>query len=346
MGKAPEGVRSPADLSPATSIGRRLRQLPPPKGPITVAVYGFRDQSGQYKQSPDSSFSTAVTQGGAAYLVRALAESRWFSPVEREGLQDLLTERKIFRSTEQTGGNNATVPQIPNLTPANLLIEGAVVGYDFNVTTGGIGIKYLGISASQQFRKDQVTVNLRAVDTNTGVILHSINVTKTIYSSLISPGVYRFISYKDLFEAEAGYTSSEPVQVAIQEAIETAVVALIVEGINRKSWVLAHAEDVNHPIVRAVSAKLLGTDTENEPGSGLLEALKPKVDPATTLLAAEPETPAGAVSLDKLLATPDRGAARSKPANADEAIQAIAKARAKKPAATGAGDSFVDSGRE
>jgi curli production assembly/transport component CsgG len=159
--RSPESSRSRADLSPSTGISAQLRQLPRPKGPITVAVYGFRDQTGQYKQSPDSSFSTAVSQGGGAFLVRALSESGWFSPVEREGLQNLLTERKIFRSLDQPqSGNNGASPPPPvpnnlaNLTPASLLIEGAVVGYDFNVSTGGLGIKYLGISASQQFRKE------------------------------------------------------------------------------------------------------------------------------------------------------------------------------------------------
>ena len=42
-----------AHLSPATKVTRDLFQLPPPKGKIVVAVYGFRDQTGQYKPSPE-----------------------------------------------------------------------------------------------------------------------------------------------------------------------------------------------------------------------------------------------------------------------------------------------------
>src|SRR3546814_17945708 len=79
-------------LTPATPSTRDLLKLPDPKGKIVVAVYGFRDQTGQYKPAPDSSFSTSVTQGAASMLVKALKDSGWFTPVERESLQELLTE--------------------------------------------------------------------------------------------------------------------------------------------------------------------------------------------------------------------------------------------------------------
>jgi len=51
-----------ATLTPPTRVTRDLTHLPPPKGRIVAAVYGFRDLTGQYKPSPDSSFSSQVTQ--------------------------------------------------------------------------------------------------------------------------------------------------------------------------------------------------------------------------------------------------------------------------------------------
>ena len=247
-----------AQFEPATNYTSDLAALPKPKGRITIAVYSFKDQTGQYKQAPESSFSTAVSQGGAAMLVKALRDSGWFDPVEREGLQDLLTERKIFRAVEpgeKLGGPQAT---LPSLLSASVIMEGAVVGYDYNVSTGGIGAKYLGIGVSEQYRKDQVTVNLRAVNTNNGKILHSITTTKTVYSQQVQPGIYRFISSKELFEAEAGYTYNEPVQLAVQEAIESAVLGIVVEGISAHSWVLADEHDLNHPLLQRVRTELAG----------------------------------------------------------------------------------------
>jgi curli production assembly/transport component CsgG len=261
FGTGPVTTLSRARFEPTTNISSDLSQLPLPKGRISVAVYGFRDQTGQYKQSPDSSFSTAVSQGGAAMLVKALNDSRWFTPVEREGLQDLLTERKLLRALEQSddkpAAHPATTAPLPSLTPARLLIEGAVVGYDFNVSTGGFGIKYLGLGASDQFRKDQVTVNLRAVDTSNGRVLHSVSSTKTVYSQQVQPGVYKFVSYKKLLEVEAGYTYNEPVQMAVQEAIEAALLGVIVEGIYNRSWVLADDRELQNPLLQRVRAELL-----------------------------------------------------------------------------------------
>ena len=238
-----------AELTPNTNLTRDLNNLPAPRGKIVTAVYGFKDQTGQYKANPDSNFSTAVTQGGTSILVKALRDSKWFMPVERENLQNVLTERKIIRAIEQPNDSeNKTPIKLPTLIGAKLLIEGAVVGYDSNIKTGGIGVKYLGVGSAGQYRADQVTVNLRAVDANTGQILHTVSTTKTVYSTQLTSGVYKFISYKSLLEAEVGTTLNEPVQIAVQEAIEAAVVNLIVEGIDNRSWLLANDNERNAPV--------------------------------------------------------------------------------------------------
>ncbi len=242
-----------AGLTPKSRVLRDLQQLPEPRGKIAVAVYGLRDQTGQYKPAPDSSFSTAVTQGGAAMLVKALLESDWFLPVERENLQNLLTERKIVRALESPQEKPDARPnvQTPPLMPANILIEGGIVAYESNVRTGGAGARYLGIGASMQYRVDQVTVNLRAIDVRSGQILHSVSTTKTIYSQLLDSGVYKFVSFKKLLELELGYSRNEPTQLCVNEAIEAAVLHLIVQGLQKNLWALKNAADINHPLVQA-----------------------------------------------------------------------------------------------
>lgn len=248
-----------ATLTPKSEVLRDLMQLPEPKGKIAVAVYGLRDLTGQYKPAPDSSFSTAVTQGGSAMLLKALLESGWFLPVERESLQNLLTERKILRALEAPAERaNASAPdklatsmQPPPLMPANILIEGAIVAYESNVRTGGAGARYLGVGASMQYRVDQVTINLRVVNVRTGQILHSVSTTKTIYSELLDSGVYRFVSFKKLLELEAGYSRSEPTQLCVNEAIEAAVLHLIVQGVRMNLWTLKNPEDISLPLMQS-----------------------------------------------------------------------------------------------
>lgn len=247
----PANAFSNAKLTPATAVTRDLLQLPEPKGKVVAAVYGFRDQTGQYKGAPDSSFSTTVTQGAASLLVKALKDSGWFTPVERENLQNLLTERKIVRALESPQDKGGSTIQLPALIPATVLIEGGIVAYETNVRTGGMGARYLGIGAQTKYRVDQVTINLRTVDIRNGQILNSVSTTKTIYSHELSTGVFRFVGFKKLLELEGGYTRNEPSQLCVREAIEAAVVHLTVQGLKDKVWSLKNEGDWKSPVLQA-----------------------------------------------------------------------------------------------
>ena len=237
-------------MQPQSDAHRDLIQLPPPKGKVAVAVYGLRDQTGQYKPAPDSSFSTAVTQGAASMLIKSLKDSGWYLPVERENLQNLLTERKIIRALEMPAEKGATPPALPQLMPASLIIEGGIVAYENNLRTGGAGANYLGVGASMQYRMDQVTINLRSVDIRTGQVLNSISTSKTIFSYEIRPSVFRFVAFKDLLQFEAGITRNEPAQMCVQEAIDMAVIYLILQGVRDGLWSLRHAADLQSPLVQ------------------------------------------------------------------------------------------------
>ncbi|MRI33139.1 curli production assembly/transport protein CsgG [Endozoicomonas sp. OPT23] len=241
------GKNSPT-LMPRTSTYTDLISLPEPKGKIVASIYSFTDQTGQYRGAPNSSFSTMVTQGATAMLNTALRDSGWFIPLEREGLQNLLTERKIIRATMKQQGQDAN--QLAALLPANVLLEGGIIAYETNTRTGGAGLKYLGIGTSEKYRVDQITINLRAVDVRSGQILHSINVTKTILSNEVQAGIYKYVAYKELLETEAGYTTNEPVQLSLMSAIEAAVIHLITEGITTNSWALKNTDEIESEVVK------------------------------------------------------------------------------------------------
>ena len=247
----PSNVKANARLTPTTDITRALAQLPEPKIKIPVAVYGFRDQTGQYKSSPESPYSTNVTQGAATILVKALRDSGWYIPVEREGFQNLLTERRIVRAIEAPGDKGKPIINLPNLLPASLIIEGSITAFDSNVRTGGKGASFLGIGGSTQYRVDQVTVGLRSVDIRTGQILSTVSVTKTIYSYQFGVNVYRFTSYQRLLQAETGYTTNEPAELAVREAIEAAVVHLTIQGVRQRILELKNEQDWNNPVIQA-----------------------------------------------------------------------------------------------
>ena len=210
-----------------------LRDLPPPAGQIPVSVYAFRDQTGQYKPSSGaSSFSTAVTQGATSILVQTLAETAWFLPVEREGLQNILTERKIIRAASE----EKNLPDLPPLTTARIIIEGGIISYDTNIRTGGIGAEYFGISASQLDREDQISIYMRAVDVRTGQVLVSVSTSKKVLSQEVRAGLFRYVSLRRLLEAETGYTTNEPMFQCVKQSIEKAVSQLITQGMEKGVW--------------------------------------------------------------------------------------------------------------
>jgi curli production assembly/transport component CsgG len=239
-----------AQLAPLPPTMHDLMQLPAPRGKITAAVFGIRDQTGQYKSSPDSSFSTAVTQGASSILVKALHDSGWFLTVERENLQNLLTERKIVRALETPQANGNVGMQTPPLLAASVLIEGGIIGFESNVRTGGAGARFLGVGLATSYRVDQVTVNLRSIDIRSGQILQSISTTKTIYSYEMHPSVFKFVNVKDLVEVEIGMTRNEPSQLCVSEAIEAAVAHLIAQGIKDGNWSLKDPASIGNAVLQ------------------------------------------------------------------------------------------------
>lgn len=216
-------------------------QVPPPAGgPIPVAVYGFHDRTGQRKfQTNVASLSSAVTQGGDSYLIKALKDvgnGRWFKVVERVGLENLIKERQMIRQTRELYHGPDAKP-LPPMLFAGVIIEGAIVGYDSNTMTGGSGVRVFGIGASTQYHSDTVTVTLRAVSVTTGEVLTSVTVTKTVLSYMDKLGVLKFYSDgEQAVEAETGMSINESINRATDLAIQAAVVGTIQEGVKKGHW--------------------------------------------------------------------------------------------------------------
>lgn len=202
---APQDAR----MAEVTNQTRKLKDLPKPLSPIVVGVYNFKDQTGQYKNIENgSTFSTAVTQGATTILIKALEDSKWFRPIERENLNNLLNERNIIRTTRDEYRKSADDP-VQRLNPllfAGILLEGGVISYDTNLMTGGVGARYFGTGGSSQYRQDRITVYLRAISTSTGEVLKTVNVSKTILSQSVDVGIFKYVNFQRLLEVETGFT--------------------------------------------------------------------------------------------------------------------------------------------
>jgi curli production assembly/transport component CsgG len=220
--------------------------LPPEGGPVAVAVYGFRDLTGQRKSQPlIASLSSAVTQGAENYLIKALqdvGDARWFTVLERVGLENLIKERQMIRQMrEQYQGKDAKA--LPPMMFAGIIMEGGIVGYDSNTLTGGSGVRIFGIGASTQYQSDTVTVTLRTVSVATGEILTTVTVTKTVLSYMDKLTLLRFVddgtqygAGANALEGEVGGSINESINRAIDVAVQAAVVNTINEGARKGHW--------------------------------------------------------------------------------------------------------------
>ena len=234
-----EPLTEAPQITPSSPTGIGLETLPAPQRPVDIALYSFPDLTGQNKPSDNfAEYSRAVTQGGSAFVVDALKRAgggKWFNVVERGGLQSLLQERQLIRATRQEYQGTNAAP-LPPLRFAGLILEGGILAYDANNITGGFGARYLGIGGDTKYRRDIVTIALRMVSVQSGQVVLSVTTTKTIYSILLTGSIYKFVAIDRILEGETGFTRNEPTQLAVREAIELAVYALIMEGAEKNLW--------------------------------------------------------------------------------------------------------------
>jgi len=229
------------DFRTQKPVAKTYIEVPELEGdPIIIAVYDFLDMTGQKKPGGNfASMSTAVTQGSYQILIKALQDAgdgKWFRVVERASLPSLLQERKLIRSTRQMADGDNAEP-LPALLFAGAYITGGIVGYDSDTKSGGIGARILGIQANSKYRQDVVTVILRLVNVQTGEVVVSTTIEKTIFSTGKGADIFKYFDADTmLLESEAGVARNEPVTFAVRKAIEAGVAEIIQEGAKKELW--------------------------------------------------------------------------------------------------------------
>ena len=243
------------DVRTQTVAYKDLSTIKAPEGdPVIIAVYDFLDMTGQKKPGGNfASMSTAVTQGSYQLLIKALSDAgdgKWFRVVERTSLPSLLQERKLIRSTRQQVNGEGAEP-LPPLLFAGAYITGGIVGYDSDIKSGGLGARILGIQSNRQYRQDIVTIILRLVNVQTGEVVLTTTVEKTIVSTSVGGDIFKYFDADTLLlEVEAGYARNEPVTFAIRKAIEKGVVDIINLGVDKGLWEFEPIKEVEVPEIK------------------------------------------------------------------------------------------------
>lgn len=253
------------------TIVKAIDTLPAPAGPkVSIAVYGFKDHTGQRKPSATLSlFSTAVTQGAESYLIKSLQEAgnrQWFTVVERVGLDNLLKERQMIKQTREIyEGKDAKM--LPPLTLAGVILEGGIIDYNSNVLTGGTGFAILGIGPYTQYTQDQVVISLRLISVQTGEVLTSVTIEKNLLSTQDGATVMKFFNQNTRsFELDTSQSFNEPGNYALRSAIEQGIVELVKSGEKQGLW---KYKEKSNELVQATTpgedgAKTGGTPSQSD----------------------------------------------------------------------------------
>ena len=259
------------------TINKSFNVVPAPAGPaITVAVYGFKDLTGQRKPSTTLSlFSTAVTQGAEAYLIKSLQEvgnRQWFTVVERVSLDNLLKERQMIKQTREIY-EGANAKPLPPLQMAGVILEGGIIDYNSNTLTGGTGARIFGIGTQTAYTQDVVVISLRLVSVQTGEVLTTVTTEKNLLSTADGATALRFFNQAtQAFEFDSSQTFNEPGNYALRSAIETAVIELIKKGERQGLWKFKGVQDElvqsQTPQAPATSAASASTPKQSSDGNG------------------------------------------------------------------------------
>ncbi len=228
-----------------TEASIKLRDLPPPAAPVAVAVYGYGDQTGQMKPvAPTANVATlsrAVTQGATSILIKALQDAGsggWFTVVERERLDNLLKERRIIadmrmRYLGEQVVNPRRCRRCSSPASSSTAASSAMTAPQ---KPAGSARTISAIGGNANYSEDTVTVYLRGTSVKTGQVLLSVVATKKILSYGVDGNAFRYVTFNRLLQAEVGFTRNEPGSLAVEQAIEQAVLQFIVEGSARGLW--------------------------------------------------------------------------------------------------------------
>ena len=128
-------------------------------------------------------------------------------------------------------------------------MEGGIISYETNVVTGGLGAEYFGVGGKAETGGIRSRLSAGGLGQN-GQVVANVSTTKAILSQQIGFSLFRYISYQRLHEAEMWVSTNEPPQMAVLEAIERAVIELIVQGIRDGLWNLKNPEDMENEVIQ------------------------------------------------------------------------------------------------
>ena len=133
-------------------------------------------------------WSGGVGRELAGMLTNELAGTGKFKMVEREKLDAVLEEQDLAdsgRVSKKTGA------KIGKLTGAQYLVVATLSAFEENVSGGGGGLSFRGVSVGGKKEDAYMAVDLRVIDTTTGEVAYTRTVEARASSGGMNVGLYR-----------------------------------------------------------------------------------------------------------------------------------------------------------
>ncbi|NMC31234.1 MAG: hypothetical protein GYA36_02090 [Veillonellaceae bacterium] len=199
---------------PATSATGGLR--------YTVSVAKFENRAGWRGQWD-------IGDGWGIIMTDILNQTGKFIVLgETDMRKDAMAEQDLAASGRTTQG--AITPGVGNMTPAQILVKGAITHVQNNTSGGGGGISIGGISLGGASSNSQVNVTMYMIHTSTGQILAS----KSVVGKANKSG--GMIGYSgNGWGAGAGGFKSDNVGKAVENAVQQGVQWMI-EQLPKITW--------------------------------------------------------------------------------------------------------------
>jgi curli biogenesis system outer membrane secretion channel CsgG len=191
--------------TPYSQCLRRLQTVPASNLPV-FAVGEIADKTGQIAYYDKA--GNNLTQGAAEMVMSALYKTGKANLVERYDLRLPLAEVKL---AEQ-----------------NFILVGALTELNYNIVTGGVGLRIAGIGAGTRMAVVNVAMDLRVVNARNFSVAYVSSLQKQIYGYEVQADVFRFFD-QTYVELEAGHVRNEPLQLGVRSVAEMAVYQIMTD---------------------------------------------------------------------------------------------------------------------
>jgi len=207
--------------TPYSQCLRKLQSVPAANLPV-FAVGEISDKTGQIAYYDKA--GNNLTQGAAEMVMSALYKTGKAHLVERYDLRLPLAEVKLAEQNRLNRG----VETFGKLPATDFVLVGALTELNYNIVTGGVGLRVAGIGAGTRMAVVNVALDLRVVNSKNFSVAYVSSLQKQIYGYEVQADIFRFFD-STYVELEAGHVRNEPLQLGVRSVAEMAVYQIMTD---------------------------------------------------------------------------------------------------------------------